>query len=67
MTWWDVESEQPRRHTPLKALAAGRTKLAAFDSPLSEYAVLGFEYGYSLVSRAGHHRQLHCLGREQMG
>jgi 2-oxoglutarate dehydrogenase E1 component len=50
MTWWDVESEQPSRHTPLKTLAAGHAKLAAFDSPLSEYAVMGFEYGYSLVS-----------------
>ncbi|UCE50356.1 MAG: 2-oxoglutarate dehydrogenase E1 component, partial [Phycisphaerales bacterium] len=50
LTWWDVESEQPRRHTPLKTLAAGHAKLAAFDSPLSEYAVLGFEYGYSLVT-----------------
>jgi len=50
MTWWDVESEQPCRHTPLKTLAAGHAKLAVFDSPLSEYAVLGFEYGYSLVT-----------------
>ncbi|KPK37218.1 MAG: hypothetical protein AMJ65_15130 [Phycisphaerae bacterium SG8_4] len=50
MTWWDVESEQPSRHTPLKTLAAGHAKLALFDSPLSEYSVLGFEYGYSLVN-----------------
>ncbi|HEC02341.1 MAG TPA: 2-oxoglutarate dehydrogenase E1 component, partial [Phycisphaerales bacterium] len=50
LTWWDVESEQPSHHTPLKALASGQTKLALFDSPLSEYSVLGFEYGYSLVS-----------------
>jgi 2-oxoglutarate dehydrogenase E1 component len=50
LTWWDVESEQPRRHTPLKEIASGRSKVALFDSPLSEYAIMGFEYGYSLVS-----------------
>jgi 2-oxoglutarate dehydrogenase E1 component len=53
LTWWDVESERPRPHTPLRMLDSGKTELAAFDSPLSEYSVLGFEYGYSLVSPNG--------------
>ena len=35
-------------HTPLASLCAPRTKLWIHDSLLSEYAALGFEYGYSL-------------------
>ena len=35
-------------HTPLEALCAPRTRLWIYDSLLSEYAALGFEYGYSL-------------------
>jgi 2-oxoglutarate dehydrogenase E1 component len=49
LTWWDTESEQPRPYTPLRTLAAEQAELAVFDSPLSEYSILGFEYGYSLV------------------
>ncbi|MFF4418458.1 multifunctional oxoglutarate decarboxylase/oxoglutarate dehydrogenase thiamine pyrophosphate-binding subunit/dihydrolipoyllysine-residue succinyltransferase subunit [Streptosporangium sp. NPDC001559] len=35
-------------HTPLKAFNQGTTKLYIYDSLLSEYAALGFEYGYSV-------------------
>ena len=35
-------------HTPLVALCALRTRLWIYDSLLSEYAAVGFEYGYSL-------------------
>ena len=49
LTWWDIESDRPRSYTPLQALDSEQAELAAFDSPLSEYSVLGFEYGYSLV------------------
>ena len=49
LTWWDIESDKPRPYTPLQVLNPGQAALAAFDSPLSEYSVLGFEYGYSLV------------------
>jgi len=35
---------------PLGAIATGGAAFRAFDSPLSEAAVLGFEYGYSLES-----------------
>ena len=49
LTWWDCESEEPVAHVPLNALGPEQAHLHAFDSPLSEYAVLGFEYGYSLV------------------
>ncbi|MFT4703722.1 MAG: 2-oxoglutarate dehydrogenase E1 component, partial [Bradymonadia bacterium] len=34
--------------TTIDRVARGRGKFEAFDSPLSEAAVLGFEYGYSL-------------------
>ncbi|MFI6507511.1 multifunctional oxoglutarate decarboxylase/oxoglutarate dehydrogenase thiamine pyrophosphate-binding subunit/dihydrolipoyllysine-residue succinyltransferase subunit [Streptosporangium sp. NPDC050855] len=35
-------------HTPLKAFNQGTTKFYVYDSLLSEYAALGFEYGYSV-------------------
>lgn len=50
LTWWDVQSQRPQSYTALNTLAGEQAKLAAFDSPLSEYSVLGFEYGYSLGS-----------------
>ena len=34
--------------TPLLYLASDQARLHIFDSPLSEYACLGFEYGYSV-------------------
>ncbi|WP_227589937.1 multifunctional oxoglutarate decarboxylase/oxoglutarate dehydrogenase thiamine pyrophosphate-binding subunit/dihydrolipoyllysine-residue succinyltransferase subunit [Demequina pelophila] len=34
--------------TPLLYLASDQARLHIFDSPLSEYAALGFEYGYSV-------------------
>lgn len=50
LTWWDIDGEKPRPYTPLEELAAEQAALAACDSPLSEYSVLGFEYGYSLIN-----------------
>ena len=43
-----VDSVTGAHHTPLEALCAPRTRLWIYDSLLSEYAALGFEYGYSL-------------------
>ena len=43
-----VDSVTGAEHTPLEALCAPRTNLWIHDSLLSEYAALGFEYGYSL-------------------
>ena len=37
-----------RRHVGLEGLDPDQARFQAFNSPLSEYAVLGFEYGYSL-------------------
>jgi 2-oxoglutarate dehydrogenase E1 component len=50
LTWWDTKSAPPRSYTPLAEIAAEQAEFAVFDSPLSEYSVLGFEYGYSLVN-----------------
>ena len=46
--WWDYESEEPASHVPLNALGTDRATFSVHDSPLSEYSVLGFEYGSSL-------------------
>ncbi len=38
-----------RTATPLAAAARGKARFDAINSPLSEYGVLGFEYGFSLA------------------
>jgi 2-oxoglutarate dehydrogenase E1 component len=42
----DIETGE--RHVPLAHLSPDQAPFWAINSPLSEYAVLGFEYGYSL-------------------
>jgi multifunctional 2-oxoglutarate metabolism enzyme len=42
-----------RRIVPLNRLGNGMKRLHIYDSFLSEYAVLGFEYGYSTISKNG--------------
>lgn len=43
-----VCNQTAREHCPLAELARSGTKLWVYDSLLSEYAALGFEYGYSV-------------------
>ena len=43
-----IDNETGRRHVPLAHLCADQAGFEAINSPLSEYAVLGFEYGVSL-------------------
>jgi 2-oxoglutarate dehydrogenase E1 component len=45
--WVDQTTEE--RHYPLNHIRAGQARYEVIDSMLSEYAVLGFEYGYSLA------------------
>ena len=45
--WQDMESQ--REHVPANSVAPGQAHLCVYNSMLSEAAVLGFDYGYSLV------------------
>jgi 2-oxoglutarate dehydrogenase E1 component len=51
--WWDISVENPDSYVPLKHLEKEPgTEMGVFsvyDSPLSEFSVLGFEYGYTLA------------------
>ena len=38
------------QHAPIKHLADAAASIEAYNSPLSEYATLGFEYGYSVTA-----------------
>ena len=43
-----VDTQNTETHIPLNALSHGGAELSVYDSLLSEAAVLGFDYGYSL-------------------
>ena len=42
-----VDQETEQRHVPLNHIRPGQATIELVDSPLSELAVLGFEYGYT--------------------
>jgi 2-oxoglutarate dehydrogenase E1 component len=44
-----VDQVTEERHYPLNHIRPGQARYDVIDSMLSEYAVLGFEYGYSLA------------------
>ena len=44
-----VDQTTEERHYPLNHIRSGQARYEVIDSMLSEYAVLGFEYGYSLA------------------
>jgi 2-oxoglutarate dehydrogenase E1 component len=43
-----VDATNDRRYVPLAHLSPDQPKFEVFDSPLSEAAVMGFEFGYSM-------------------
>ena len=43
------DAETGHKYTPLRHLAPGQARFDALDSSLSEYAVMGFEFGYSVA------------------
>ena len=50
------------RHIPLNNLGPDQAKFCVYNSPLSEYAVLGFDYGYSMD-----YPSMLCLWEAQFG
>jgi 2-oxoglutarate dehydrogenase E1 component len=44
-----VDQETEKRYTPLRHLASDQGEFEVIDSNLSEFAVMGFEYGYTLA------------------
>ncbi len=46
LEYFDYNTGEP--YTPLQHLDARQARFEVYDSSLSEYAVMGFEYGYSL-------------------
>ncbi len=49
-----VDQETEETYTPLHHIRVGQAPFEVIDSPLSEFGVLGYEYGYSLA-------EPHCL------
>ncbi|MCE9613140.1 MAG: 2-oxoglutarate dehydrogenase E1 component [Lentisphaerae bacterium] len=47
--WWYTDKEKPTPYCPFDHLSPDQARFAVYDSPLSEYSVLGFEYGNSLA------------------
>ncbi|MPZ69857.1 MAG: multifunctional oxoglutarate decarboxylase/oxoglutarate dehydrogenase thiamine pyrophosphate-binding subunit/dihydrolipoyllysine-residue succinyltransferase subunit [Actinobacteria bacterium] len=45
-----VDHRTEQEYTPLNDLSEDQAPFRAFDSPLSEFAAMGFEYGYSVAN-----------------
>jgi 2-oxoglutarate dehydrogenase E1 component len=44
------DAKDGRSYSPIQNLAAAKASMELFNSPLSEYACLGFEYGYAVAA-----------------
>ncbi len=47
-----VIEDTDQQYSPLKNLSADQARFEIYNSPLNEYGVLGFEYGYALATPA---------------
>ena len=47
LVWWESEKEECCHYIPLANLSKDQAELSVCNSPLSEYSVLAFEYGYA--------------------
>lgn len=43
-----TDTEDGHKYTPMSAIGDGKTSYSLYNSTLSEYSVMGFEYGYDL-------------------
>jgi len=48
-----VDQTSQEKYIPLNHLKENQPLFAAYNSPLSEYSVLGFEFGYSMEAKEG--------------
>ncbi|MCB1106822.1 MAG: 2-oxoglutarate dehydrogenase E1 component [Chlamydiia bacterium] len=48
-----TDQESAKRYYPLSHLSQDQAPFDVYNSPLSEYAVMGYEYGYSLAYKKG--------------
>lgn len=48
-----ITEDGEEKYFPLKTLGEGQAPVRVYNSPLNEYGVLGFEYGYSLAHPYG--------------
>jgi 2-oxoglutarate dehydrogenase E1 component len=48
LVWWDTDARLPQPYTPLTHVPPTEIQFSVYDSPLSEYSVLAFEYGFTL-------------------
>jgi 2-oxoglutarate dehydrogenase E1 component len=47
LVWWEAGERKSAFYLPLDNLGPDQERMAVYDSPLSEFGVLGFEYGYA--------------------
>ncbi len=47
--WWNTASSIPEPYMPLANLSDNQARFSVYDSPLSEFSVLAFEYGNAIA------------------
>lgn len=47
--WWSNANGKPKLYCPFDHVAEDQARFTVYDSPLSEFSVLGFEYGNALA------------------